>query len=218
MSKAKPNAKRKLIDDLNASQSKEIKKSKTASQNRQTERWTTENFGDLGKTTVKTFSVNKTKDKINLVKNKNVSRTGKNNNAVPDGTKGSGKTEQILNTQKIIPIIQTRGMKIKAEAKKAIESCKSKTVGRKQVKRDSNNQRKKMVITRKDCDYYDSIDALTSHEIADGEIDHDGIELSIQGSDIDDEDFGEDKPNDNTAEADAEENSSGTVASTAETW
>ena len=70
---------------------------------------------------------------------------------------------------KVIPIIQTRGMKAKIA------------------------DRADQINKQQELEYFNGIDTMTSVEIVGGEntdnlsnIDHDGVELSVQGSDIED--------------------------------
>ena len=107
----------------------------------------------------------------NMFKTKN-SANSKNNNAVQDlATIKTRSTRSRI----VTPIIQTRGMKIKA-AKKV-------------------NQKK--VALQKELAKFDAIDSLTTEEFVAGEdegadendVCHDGVVLSVTGSDFEDEDF-----------------------------
>ena len=108
-------------------------------------------------------------------------KLGSNNNAIPDkledeqvGKKGvvHKRTIKTVN-KKVTPIIQTRGMKAKQQGVKQL------TAGASMVARD-------------DLEKLNEIDSLSAAEFAGGadaeeeEICHDGVELSIQGSDIED--------------------------------
>ena len=106
---------------------------------------------------------------------------GNNNNAVPC-TKGAGisgnkfkkskKDWRSVDLQKFNPIIQTRGMK------KLANDVKRKRKN-KEIELDLQNEIQKL----------NEIDNLTSSEIADGDkaFEDNGVELSINGSDLEDD-------------------------------
>ena len=84
--------------------------------------------------------------------------------------------------RKVTPIIQTRGMK--AKAKKFGRSKAGKTAKAAAIAKTTT------IISQKDLDKFNNFDALSSREILGGDdhdddgVYHDGVELSIQGSDI----------------------------------
>ena len=201
MEKNKANTKHRLLDEFEGESSKNVKRGRVDS-NRQDGQ------------NVERMTANENSSKSNnLLKNscKMKRLTGKNNNATIVATKANenlssnviGKpkllklksakskprsTSTRSKRKQITPIIQTRGMKAKAQKGK-------------------NNDQivKENVLTCVDIAHFDKIDTLTSREIADGkdEVYHDGIELSIQGSDID-EDFP--VPDNNTNTHDTSDN------------
>ena len=196
MERPNPKAKRHLLDDLEGGPSSANKKSKTQkldknghlSQNKsKTSTNKAVNPESKGK---KNFTMLKkgnkklpapTKGKINKAK-----LACQNNNATVKGRSRAnlGLTDEV---RKVVPIIQTRGMKAKAA----------------KINNNIVEMPRKVVVTQKEVNQLDSIDKLTSNEIVDGdpivedEVCHDGVELSINGSDID-EDFPEDQPNAST--------------------
>ena len=122
---------------------------------------------------------------------------GKNSNGIPLSKSG-----------KIIPIIQTRAMKKKNAQHDNNENHNAvinlpgqRTLIRKQIKKVNKVPTKNKpscpcpVIQEKEAEYLNNIDTLTSVEIADGNDDQhsdlemcpDRVELSIQGSDLDDD-------------------------------
>ena len=187
MEKNKGNTKRRLLDDFKGESTKNVKRGRVES-----------NWQD-GQNTERIRANKNLSKSNNLLKNscKMKRLTGKNNNATIVATKANGRhNSNVISGQKLLktklakgktrstlinskgkqitPIIQTRGMKARAAQK-----------GENDDKVINKN-----VLTRADITHFDKIDTLTSREIADGEdkVYHDGIKLSIQGSDID-EDF-----------------------------
>ena len=173
MSKIKPKVKRKLIDDLaEAGPSNEQSKKKKSVEN-----------ADSGEEEPKSgISI---KSKLNKkapkqCRNKSLQDLKhKNNSAVPDCRNSQNSNDSDLDLTKsqtnkskkakplkVVPIIQTRGMKAKL-----------------------NNNSDKRIVTREDLANLDKIDKLTVDEIAGGDdkIHHDGIKLSINGSDTEDD-------------------------------
>ena len=180
MTKPNSKVKRKLLDELNgessASCSKRAKAVKSANQQGKKQIVSVRNLQ----------KVNTDKRKVKLTfENK---ERGDNNNAMPSKLKiqvkakpktlnrssSSGKTK----TPPVIPIIQTRKMKANA-LKNSFQSAP--------------------LISQNEIDKIVSIDKLASSEIADGDrvlndsdnIFHDGVEITILGSDIEDDEFPE---------------------------
>ena len=196
----KSSVKRRLLDDLEASTSKIVKKSKTA-----VDKMAVAVTTPVAKSTNKNQKGKNLNSKRSIIaKGKTTTQVlkGKNNNATLldigryklSKNRESNGTDRLKN--KVVPIIQTRGMKAKF-AKNAIE--KQTQPSRKQQMVDFVNKKDKL----------SNIDNLTSTEFADGDsildgdISNDGVELSINGLDID-EDFPETENNTNTAEVDAD--------------
>ena len=159
------NVKRKLFNDSEACSSKKTKTvvEYSASKN--------------GKETTSKGKKLNTKNVVKLVSKilpKKRNLKGNNNNAVPSNCQDRsslGKNDKY--TGKVNPIIQTRGMKAKA------------------LLTNKNNEnelvrQQESVNLSEELDKLNSIDELSSCEIADGglnEVDHDGVELSVNGSD-----------------------------------
>ena len=168
-------AKRSLIDEIEACSSRDGKRPKIDDGQKKQR---TNDFGKTksGKSKLTTTHRNKSVKKVNKgsaksmsVVARQMSQISDNNNAVP--------SESRKNKGQITPIIQTRGMKLKARL---------------------NKQNPK--VTEQDFHYYDDIDKLTLDEFAAGEEQndddgpcHDGVEITIPGS-TDLDDFPEDEP------------------------
>ena len=121
----------------------------------------------------------KLKSKLTADKKNNATVVAKSNVAKqPQSLKvKSIKSNGNKRYKKVTPIIQTRGMKAKAKQANLIKN-------------------KKVIVTQADLHKLNDIDKLSYREFADGDengIYHNGVELSIQGSDIED-DFPEVNP------------------------
>ena len=111
-----------------------------------------------------------TKGKKTMLKDKQ-SKKGKNNNSLPDQNIDLDKPTRSNCRISYKPIIQTRGMKQRDQLNIDL-----------QVQNECND------TNFNEINYLNQIDALTQHEISDGEkvlqaedveVDHDGVELSI---------------------------------------
>ena len=216
-SKSKPKAKMRLLDDIEAGPSHENKRSKTDQNGRNSSQnisASTKNTSNKGKNTdciVNKLDQRQSESKavINKVR-KNL--TGRNNNATKSLlVRSSAMTVQSEGCgllRKVIPIIQTRGMKAREFALKQSNLVKPKSKVKVKTDKVQMNKVNKVQISQDEINRLDLIDQLTADEIAGGdsenelaevnEICHDGIELSINSSDID-EDFPEDdRQNDQT--------------------
>ena len=120
---------------------------------------------------------------IKKKKNQNIPRALNKNAVMP---RVFSKKPKVNNKVKITPIIQTRAMKEKAAVK-----VKTKTP----VVSNLNKLSDEAIDTGKELAFLNRIDTLTSDEIVGGNVEsdddegvyHDGVELSIQGSDVDDD-------------------------------
>ena len=189
MSKSTGKVKRHLIDDLNAS----ISHDKCARCN--------ESLGIKGIDRSKKKDVDERKisqptkggkiiknaRKVQIQRSK---KTDNNNNAVPcDANKRiSGKTANVRkdkqNKVDLVPIIQTRGMKSRSAGINQLQSVVIPNVAsiRELRKLNAINTLSYDEILGGDQDLVD-VDAMND----DNEVDHNGVELLIQGSDLDDD-------------------------------
>ena len=159
--KPPPKVKRRLLDDIDVMASS-LKKSRN-------ENSTTQSCSKRKVPTKKGKEIinNVTGKILQLAKRKKSVKKGDNNNAVPCDRSSLVQMNKLMST-KVVPIIQTRGMKAKAINGLMVE-----------IMQDGQSS---------ELEKLNEIDAMTQNEIVDGEavlneIDHDGVELSVQGSD-----------------------------------
>ena len=185
MSNQNNKVKRHLIDDMEAHSSDNAKKKKSSTRSQEQPLLPGSKQQSTKTNRLNSKGKRQTKAVKNAVKKK---LKGKNNNAVPEQSKTQqNKTGKIVKNGKsknsigskanFVPIIQTRRMK-------------------------NNSIKSKILNDTEEREFLNKIDTLSSAEVATGnltdnedqtmdetDISHDGVELSIQGSDIDEDNF-----------------------------